>query len=332
MNQHLPVSTTRELMLGRWRWLIYKSIPRPGKKPAKIPYYANGQPRSGKLDTSEDVAQFASYDKALAALQKSPGVYAGLAFALGRDASGSFWQGIDFDDIIAKGLGSIANEWSVGAYSDCCYVELSPSGNGMHVIGLGRAFPFNLDDNGTGIEAYSAKRFFTFTDKELLPQGGVKRGQPIDLYDYVGQVLYPRWNVKSKTAHNSYAGEALVTVSPTTIAALRSAIHFWDPNDRDEWIDTGHALKPLGLPGWDIWDTWSQHSLTKYDPKDAKRVWDSFKPDGRTNYQAIFKIAQKREWVNPDGKESLRVRFCSSCGATVALPPLSTDGQGVRNG
>ena len=97
-----------------------------------------------------------------------------------------------------------------------------------------------------------------------------------------------------------------------------------DPNDRGEWISAGLALRDLGVSGWDIWDTWSQHSLTKYDPKDAMRVWNSFQPDGRTNYQAIFKVAMDRTWVNPDGKESLRVRFCR-CGATVALPPLRLD-------
>jgi hypothetical protein len=36
------------------------------------------------------------------------------------------------------------------------------------------------------------------------------------------------------------------------------------------------ALKDLGLPGFEIWDTWSQLSLEKYDPKDAMRVGSRF--------------------------------------------------------
>lgn len=337
MNQHLPVSAALRHMQALKRWLLWKKESRPNGKPAKIPYYANGQPRSGKLDTPEDLAQLVTYDEAYnearAAFYKSPFLYEGLGLALGPDGTGKCFQGIDFDNVGANQLSDLANSWIKGNQS---YVEYSPSGAGLHVIGYGRPFQFNLNANGTGIEAYSSGRFFTFTGEEAAPNGKL-----VDLYDYVGQVLYPRW-LAGKTPRNSYAGEAEIVVSPTTIAALRSAIHFHDPNDYGEWIAAGHALKPLGLPGWEIWDTWSQHSLTKYDPKIAKLKWDSFKPDGRTNYQSIFTIAQKREWVNPDGKESLRVRFCYTCGATVALPPLSTDpatgevivgtnGQGVRH-
>ena len=90
----------------------------------------------------------------------------GLGFALGPDgsSSGSCWQGIDLDDIEANGLSDLANEWIRGKHADDGYVELSPSGRGMHIIGHGRPFQ-TLGNNGSGIEAYSSGRFFTVTEK-----------------------------------------------------------------------------------------------------------------------------------------------------------------------
>ncbi|RPI33928.1 MAG: hypothetical protein EHM67_14915, partial [Hyphomicrobiaceae bacterium] len=151
----LPIDATNQtlaLMKASHRWLLCKSVPRPNGKDAKIPYYANGKPRSGALDTPEDRAQLVTYDEAMTAAHRSPGVYAWVGFALGPDGNGGNFQGIDLDDISANQLSSIANEWTVGAYEYWCYTELSPSGAGMHVIGYGQPFP-PLGPNGTGIEA-----------------------------------------------------------------------------------------------------------------------------------------------------------------------------------
>ena len=326
-----PTNQTLVQMLAARRWLLYKvRNPEPGKKARKPPYYANGQPRGEglKLDSPEDLAQLVSYDEAVTAYQNAPkDEYEGLGIALGRDeASGLYWQGCDFDDPGANQISDIANEWINGASAEWCYPEYSPN-SGLHVVSLGRWFP-PLGDNKTGIEAYSSGRYFTFTGNQvpILPQGRMRHGRPGDLHDYVVDVLRPRHKAgKTADPRDSYAGRAETVVSPTTIAALRSAIHFWNPNDYDDWYRSGLALKELGLPGWDIWDTWSQHSLEKYDPKDAIKKWQSFQPDGRTSYQSIFKVAQDRTWVNPDSKEALSVRICSRCWATLALPPLRLD-------
>lgn len=78
---------------------------------------------------------------------------------------------------------------------------------------------------------------------------------------------------------------------------LRSALASMRSDDRDLWIRMGHALKPLGDPGMGLWLEWSQAS-EKYDPADAMRTWNSFRPD-HTGYQAVFAEAQRRGWVNP---------------------------------
>ena len=42
---------------------------------------------------------------------------------------------------------------------------------------------------------------------------------------------------------------------------------------------------------------WSATS-EKFNPADAARVWDSFKPE-RTHWTAVFKAAQSHGWLNP---------------------------------
>jgi len=39
------------------RWLLWKSEEQENAKPKKIPYYANGKKRNGKLDSPEDLAR-----------------------------------------------------------------------------------------------------------------------------------------------------------------------------------------------------------------------------------------------------------------------------------
>ncbi len=269
------------------RWLVWKAIPVPGKKPRKVPFYVNGKPRHGVLDTPEDWAQLATFDAASAAL--ASGQYTGLGFALGPDETGHCWQGVDLDNVAAhEGLRLVADDLPG-------YTEASPSGQGVHAIGYGRPFQA-LGSNGTGIEAYSSGRFFTVTGAEA----GI--GTPTCLADFVERVLRPRHSVVA-TIHTA---EVLDFVTPQTLAELRSALASMRSDDRDLWIANGHRLKRLGEQGRALWIEWSQQS-DKFDPADAARVWDSFTAD-RTGYQAVFAEAQRRGWVNPLSGQSVPAR------------------------
>src|SRR5690606_2941751 len=128
-------------MQGVRRWLIADA--------SKVPHYASGQKRHGALDTDADRAQLVSYDEARAA-RDARGQGWMLGFALGPDETGGCWQGVDLDDVRQNQLADPANEVPG-------YVEFSPSGEGAHAIGYGRAFA-TLGSNGSGIEAYAAGR------------------------------------------------------------------------------------------------------------------------------------------------------------------------------
>jgi primase-polymerase (primpol)-like protein len=128
------------------RWLLHRN---------KQPFYSDGTPRRGTLDSAEDQAKFATFATAHARL--NAGGFDGIGFALGPDGTGNNWQGIDLDDIDENGLTDLANSLPG-------YVEISPSGLGVHAIGYGEPFPsLKLK----GIEAYSAGRYFTVTGRAL---------------------------------------------------------------------------------------------------------------------------------------------------------------------
>jgi hypothetical protein len=188
-------ANTPVAMLRAKRWLVWRSMKKPGcEKPKKIPYYTSGKERGKRiaLDSEKDIAQLATFEDAQAALKK--GNYSGLGFALGPDGSTHCWQGIDLDGINENGLEALAATLPG-------YVETSPSGKGVHAIGYGPTFK-TLAPNGTGVEAYSGKRYFTFTGEYL-------RGDLECLADCVEQTLAPihspafHRDIESQSSHES---------------------------------------------------------------------------------------------------------------------------------
>jgi hypothetical protein len=277
------------------RWLLWKSEPNtdPTKKPRKVPYYATGGRRGGgSLDSPEDLAQLVTYEEACAALAHIPG-YAGLGFALGpAQTEGQHWQGIDLDNLDQHpGLKFVADDLPG-------YTERSPSGGGVHAIGYGRAFA-SLGSNTTGIEAYARGRYFTVTGESA------GMGEIACLADFVEGRLAPLHSQRPQdTSAAAELGEPGGSLAGALAAHdLRSALTAMRADDRDVWIRMGHALRSLGDQGRGLWLEWSQTS-DKYDPADAARVWDSFKPE-RTGFQAVFAEAQRQGWANPATRRDL---------------------------
>ena len=273
------------------RWLMYKLEPNEelDKKPRKVPYYANGRRRSGKLDTPADQGNLVNFDVALSLLLK--GIYIGLGFALGPDVNDKYWQGIDLDDL--------ANHPELNNINLQGYVEVSPSGNGLHAIGYGQFFP-TLGSNSTGIEAYAKGRYFTVT-------GNAKDSYGLTcIADLVQKVLKP---MHSKALPPLLPTEntvpEVVGVQDQTIRDLRSALLFMHADDRDLWIRMGLALKTLGDIGRGLWLEWSSVSLEKFDVQGAISAWESFNPE-HISYQAVFAAAQQMGWLNPSSKGSLK--------------------------
>ncbi|MEI6414997.1 MAG: DUF5906 domain-containing protein [Pseudomonadota bacterium] len=215
-----------------------------------------------------------------------PGHYTGLGIALGLDTFDNL-QGIDLDNIETNHLQDLADSLPG-------LVELSPSGQGVHALGMGNPFR-TLGSNKSGIEAYSEGRFFTVTGKVL-------RGSIEDLAPFVNDVLVPRHaRVNGKAYQPTEAWADLPNDSQ--VKDLRSALASLRSDDRDLWTRIGLALATAGERGRALWFEWSQTS-DKYDPVDAARVWESFHPTN-THWRSVFVEAQKNGWVNPASKDPM---------------------------
>ncbi len=272
--------STWNAMLKAKRWLVWRSQPNadPTKKPRKVPCYTNGQQRNGALDTPNDTEQLSPYEDALDAL--ATGQYSGLGFALGLDGK-KHWQGVDLDDIEDNNLSEVG-----GILQG--YVELSPSGRGLHAIGYGSNLQ-SLGSNGTGVEFYSSGRYFTVTHEK------VKDGPLQDL-----SPIYPKlqaWHARNTQSLPVSGAPALTPLDERTAADIRSALCSLNAEDRDLWVKVGMGLCSYHQ-GRGLWEEWSQKSLDKYDPMDSERVWRSFTADGGIDYQSIFHWAKEAGWLN----------------------------------
>ena len=149
------------------RWLLWTD-----KDGRKIPHYLNRRPRGvgvdGKvqLDTPEDWEGMGTLDEAKAL---AVGGYK-VGLALGPIDDGKFLQGIDLDKIGSQNPHLKQYEKTLPGY-----VERSPSGDGLHAIGIGKSF---RGKKKGGVEAYCAGRFFTFTG-DVIRDGVVTDLTPI---------------------------------------------------------------------------------------------------------------------------------------------------------
>lgn len=293
------------------RWLVWTSIPSKGGKARKVPRYASGAQRNGKLDSPADLAQLVTFDTALAALASSD-MYAGLGFALGPDGTGNYWQGVDLDNVPDRpGLQTLA----------AClpgYREKSPSGRGFHSIGYGKEFN-TYGSNHTGAEAYARGRFFTVTGMDGA-------GEPECIEWWVNQLLAPAHSPSqvplpgaisvsvrpifgqqplppgamphptSPLARSGSPSPVTMFIPEGTIDDLRSALTSLPADDRDKWVAVGQNLKGLADRGRELWIEWSRKSPQWQDGDEAR--WETF--DGsQSDYRAVFAKAQRAGWINP---------------------------------
>lgn len=131
------------------RWMRYRLVPR-GEKVTKVPTQLNGRPAK-----STDARTWCTYDEA-----KASKVGAGLGFALGAGIAC-----IDLDDAIVDGrVQSWAQE--ILDRAPATFVEVSQSGNGLHIFGLLPEGPGrNLRSSGQTVEVYSTGRFMAVTGR-----------------------------------------------------------------------------------------------------------------------------------------------------------------------
>ena len=139
------------------QWVAWRYVDRGGPKPSKLPF----SPRTGKVASVTDATTWATFNESVAALDN--GSFDGIGFVF-TDADP--FTGIDLDDCHGDAEAKAVQDRIFDAFPS--YAELSPSGNGLHIIVKGRV----RGSRRGHVEVYSNERFFTMT-------GNVYRDAPI---------------------------------------------------------------------------------------------------------------------------------------------------------
>jgi putative DNA primase/helicase len=143
-----------EELRTRAQWVNWRFEERDNK-PTKMPY----NPRTREKAKSTDSATWSPFVTVVSALEK--GTYDGIGFVF---SSGDPYTGIDLDHCRNPKTGEIA-EWAQYWVKRLDgYVEVSPSGEGLHIIVKGKS-PRNgkRTVDGKTVEIYSTERYFTCT-------------------------------------------------------------------------------------------------------------------------------------------------------------------------
>lgn len=242
---------------------------------------------------AQSAANHKTFEDAKVFIEQNPGV--GLGFALT-----GHMIGIDHDGCIDTDgrLGDFA-KWSVATANT--YTEVSPSGTGIKMFGLGaiqrgcnRDFEYGLSD--CSVEVYCGKRYFTIT-------GQVLTGTPSEL----GYITKHAQNLDSITgtideelSDRLCEGEDYEPASSEEVEAALLYLPEEQADQYDTWLKTGMALKSWSEQagdegtGFKLFDDFSARS-PKYNVEQVQAKWDSFtRSKGLTvSIRSIFGEARK---------------------------------------
>ena len=259
------------------RWLLYKIEIKDNGKPTKVPYKVDGR---GKASSSFPQT-WTNFDAAVQAVEQGKADGIGFVF----DGSDGI-TGIDLDHHYVDGkpddLAADILSMTQG------YVEVSPSGDGLHII-TRTPYKKNLNTSKThpGVEMYAVGRFFTFTGNEEImystdiPDVAVSQDSLISKYYGPAAVSQANY-VPPENAFELYKERSF-----TPIEDVKAILDRCDPNtDYFTWIKVGQILHFEGAGAYEylaLWDEWSasatrtdKHGNSVYSPSACDAKWDTF--------------------------------------------------------
>ena len=152
------VENIPERLTERPQWVCWRLEER-GDKTTKVPY----TPGTLRRASSTDLMTWRTFSEALAAYEAGEPPYDGIGFVF---CSADPFVGIDLDGCRDRETGAVEG-WAQELISSVRegYIEISPSGTGIHVIveGTVRGGGMRKDK----VEMYGRDRFFTITGRIL---------------------------------------------------------------------------------------------------------------------------------------------------------------------
>ena len=142
-------------------YVQWKLKPDPdGGKPGKIPYYTNGETRTGTQGSPRDRQQLATFSDAIKKFDAAD--YAGLGLAMLPESN---LTAVDLDSIGKNGVDPELRKM----VEDTTYSERSPGHDGVRAFYEGHYPQFKNFDRG--IEIYDKTQFLTVTGDALNTMG-----------------------------------------------------------------------------------------------------------------------------------------------------------------
>jgi putative DNA primase/helicase len=150
--RNVPDDLTR-----RPQWVVWRYETRDERE-TKVPYIPGGVGRA----STTDLMTWRTFEEATDALQQGSGRWSGVGFVF---CSGDPFVGVDLDECRDPETGDL-QPWAEIIVEDMregAYIEVSPSGRGVHLICIGK---FRGKRRGS-VEVYSQERYFTVTGEVL---------------------------------------------------------------------------------------------------------------------------------------------------------------------
>lgn len=179
---------------ARPQWCVWKLIVNDDGKATKPPFQARN-PNYG-LNVGEP-ATWATYEEAVACMQNNPTTVNGIGYVFSPLDE---YFGTDIDDENKVDPSLLETRRAVVSQlinNTSTYAEISPSGNGLHIIGKGKLPAQGRRSTAMQIEVYSEYRFFTMTGN--IYNG---RNQIIDQQDLIDFLFKGFFNTASNNAED----------------------------------------------------------------------------------------------------------------------------------
>lgn len=133
------------------------------------------------------------------------------------------------------------------------------------------------------------------------PRSAPARDEPDVIPDYLKNYKGPRRFTNMMRPEDFLLGDDQVDIEE-----VRAALSLIDPDPRETWLSVGMALHDIDA--WEEWIAWSKGS-SKFDQKDAARVWRSFsKREDGVGVGTLFHIAKQQGWRQARKGKAMRRR------------------------
>ncbi len=154
---NIDITMVPQVLKERNQWVLWKLEQNDDGRNTKVPYNKNGFRAK-----TNDSSTWMTFEDARTAYIESPEEYSGLGFVFSKDDP---FIGFDWDDVRNPITGEFYSDILDEILSLASYAEISQSGEGVHVIAIGKVPGPRRRNNGR--EMYDHDRFFVVTGNHI---------------------------------------------------------------------------------------------------------------------------------------------------------------------